>query len=321
MAVNLMALEPQRISRSLKGKFILLYGDPGIGKTTLASQFPKSLILGFEQGTNALDNVFVQQIKTWSDWKSVVNQLSKNEALKEKFETICIDTADMMWELLVRKICADNNVVRIGELNWGQGYEIAKQELISGLDTLSKSGYGIVFISHATEKIFKDDAGKEYTRIVPALPARPFDIINKMVDLVGYIRLIPIDNEGNKERFIFFRGDERFLAKSRFQYIEPKVKFSYDEIAEAIQTACDKEAEAHNSQATEADNVYLELNFDELIEQAKIVFTQATDAGKVEEVSKILEEVFGKPTKFSEILPQDVEKLHQALNEIKTAVL
>jgi hypothetical protein len=41
----------------------------------------------------------------------------------------------------------------------------------------------------------------------------------------------------------------------------------------------------------------------------------------VEEVSKILEEVFGKPTKFSEILPQDVEKLHQALNEIKTAVL
>jgi DNA replication protein DnaC len=37
MAVNLMALEPQRISRSLKGKFILLYGDPGIGKTTLAS--------------------------------------------------------------------------------------------------------------------------------------------------------------------------------------------------------------------------------------------------------------------------------------------
>lgn len=59
MAVNLMALEPQKISRSLKGKFIFLYGLPGVGKTSLAAQFPKSLILGFEQGTNALDDVYV----------------------------------------------------------------------------------------------------------------------------------------------------------------------------------------------------------------------------------------------------------------------
>lgn len=321
MAINLMTLEPQRISRSLKGKFIFLYGEPGIGKTTLASQFPKSLILGFEQGTNALDNVYVAQIKAWQDWKTVVGQLTKNEALKEKYETICIDTTDMMWEMLVRKICASHDVVRIGEIQWGQGYEEAKQEFISGLDALSKSGYGIVFISHSTEKVFKNDKGQEYTKIVPALPNRPFEVVNKMVDLVGYIRLIPIDDEGNKERFVFFRGDDRFLAKSRFKYIEPKVKFSYDEIAKAIQDACDKEAESHGSQATEEGNTYLELNFDELIEQAKIVFTQATDAGKVDEVSKILADIFGKPTKFSEILPQDVEKLHQALTEIRTTVL
>ena len=321
MAINLMTLEPQRISRSLKGKFIFLYGEPGIGKTTLASQFPKSLILGFEQGTNALDNVYVVQMKAWQDWRTVVGQLTKNEALKEKYETICIDTTDMMWEMLVRKICASHDVVRIGEIQWGQGYEEAKQEFISGLDALSKSGYGIVFISHSTEKVFKNDKGQEYTKIVPALPNRPFEVVNKMVDLVGYIRLIPIDDDGNKERFVFFRGDDRFLAKSRFKYIEPKVKFSYDEIAKAIQEACDKEAESHGGQATEEGNTYLELNFDELIEQAKIVFTQATDAGKVDEVSKILADIFGKPTKFSEILPQDVDKLHQALTEIRTTIL
>jgi DNA replication protein DnaC len=37
MAINLMELQPQRISRSLKGKFVFLYGLPGVGKTTLAS--------------------------------------------------------------------------------------------------------------------------------------------------------------------------------------------------------------------------------------------------------------------------------------------
>lgn len=320
MAINLMELQPQRISRSLKGKFVFLYGLPGVGKTTLASQFPKSLILGFEQGTNALDNVYVQPISTWSEWNTVLRQLCNNKALKEKYETICFDTADMMWDILVRKICAEHDVTRLGEIGWGQGYDEARQEFLSGLDQLSKSGYGIVFISHSTEKVFKNEKGEDYTKIVPALPNRPFDIINKMVDIVGYIREVETE-EGQRERYIYFRGDDRYLAKSRFKYIEPKVKFSYEEIAKAIQDACDKEAEAHGAEATEENNVYLNLNFDELMEQAKIAFNQAVDAGKAEDISKVLAEVFGKPTKFSEILPQDVEKLHQALVEIKTTIL
>lgn len=321
MAIDLMSLEPQKISRSLKGKFIMLYGLPGVGKTSLAAQFPKPLILGFEMGTNALDDVYVQPIKSWQDWKTTLSQLTKQEKLKEKFETIVFDTADMMWDILVRKICGDNQVKRIGAIGWGQGYEEAKQEFVAGLDQLSKTGYGIVFISHSTEKTFKNEKNEEYTKIIPALPNRPWEVINKMVDVVGYIREVQVDDEGNRERFVFFRGDDRFLAKSRFRYIVPKVKFSYENIAAAIQEACDKEAEMHGSVATENGNIYLELNFDELIEQAKIVFSEATDAGKVEEVSKILANIFGKPTKFSEILPEDVDKLHQALAEIRNTVL
>lgn len=49
--VDLMALEPQKISRNLKGKYIMLYGLPGVGKTSLAAQFPKSLILGLNNSS------------------------------------------------------------------------------------------------------------------------------------------------------------------------------------------------------------------------------------------------------------------------------
>lgn len=48
MAIDLMKLEPQRISRNLKGKFVMVYGREGCGKTTLATQFPKPLIVSFE---------------------------------------------------------------------------------------------------------------------------------------------------------------------------------------------------------------------------------------------------------------------------------
>lgn len=88
MAIDLLKLEPQQISRNLKGKFSMFYGDAGVGKTTLASKFEKCLILGFESGTNALNNVYVQPIKTWADFKQVTSQLIRNPELKEKFHTV-----------------------------------------------------------------------------------------------------------------------------------------------------------------------------------------------------------------------------------------
>ena len=43
--INILELQPTKISRNLKGKFMLVYGEPKTGKTTLLSKLPKSLIL------------------------------------------------------------------------------------------------------------------------------------------------------------------------------------------------------------------------------------------------------------------------------------
>jgi RecA-family ATPase len=37
MAIDLLNLQPQKISKDLKGKTVLLYGNAKVGKTTLAS--------------------------------------------------------------------------------------------------------------------------------------------------------------------------------------------------------------------------------------------------------------------------------------------
>lgn len=60
--INLMNLEPHKISRDLSGYITYIYGAPKIGKTTLGSQMPKPLILAFERGYNALAGVYVQDI-------------------------------------------------------------------------------------------------------------------------------------------------------------------------------------------------------------------------------------------------------------------
>lgn len=317
MDIDLLNLEPQRISKNLKGKFMMVYGLPGCGKTTLGSQFPKSLILGCEQGTNALDNVYVQPIQTWGDLKKAATQLTrKKDELMEKFENIIIDTADSAWDLCVKFICSQNGVQNLGDIEWGKGYDFAKKEFSTIFRDLTYAGYGLVFISHSTEKTMKDERGNEYTQINPALPARPYDIINKMVDLIGYIREIELE-DGTSKRYIFFRGDKRFFAKSRFKYIEPKVEFSYENVVEAIYNAIDKQAAESGHEATNNENPYVALDFDTLMQEARDVWAQVAAAEKAPQAAELLEKEFGKPTRFSEITADQVDKLNSVLMKIK----
>lgn len=64
--IDILNLEPTTISRDLKGKYICIYGLPKTGKTTLACQFPKNLLLGFEHGWNAIAGAKAVDITKWS---------------------------------------------------------------------------------------------------------------------------------------------------------------------------------------------------------------------------------------------------------------
>ena len=291
-----------------------------MGKTTLASKFKNVLIAGFEQGTNALHNVYVAPIKTWSEWKSYIKQLCSKKELKERFESIAVDTVDQAWELCTKWVCAQNNVEELRDLPYGQGYDLAKKEFHGTFRELSYNGYGIVFISHSEEKTYKDDNSAEYTKIVPALNKRPFDVVNKMVDIIAYIREIPVQigDEIERKRYMFLRGDDRFLAKSRWAHITPKIELSYESLVQAIYDAIDAEIADKGGEASNNDNPYTKRTFEEAMDEARILWGKVINDGELEEAQKILQNVFGKPTKFSEILPEQINELNIALEQIKT---
>ena len=57
MAIDLLGIQPHKVSRDLSGYITYIYGAEKSGKTTFASQMPKPLILAFERGYNALPGV------------------------------------------------------------------------------------------------------------------------------------------------------------------------------------------------------------------------------------------------------------------------
>lgn len=273
-------------------------------------------------GTNALNNVYVQPIKTWKDWRDMVKQLCTKDALKDKFDSIAIDTADFAWDLCVKWICSQNGVEKLGDIPWGGGYDLAKKEYTQTFRDLTYSGYGLVFISHSTEKTYKNEKGEDYTQIVPALPNRPFDIVNKMVDIIAYIREIPVEigDKVENKRYMFLRGDQRFLAKSRFKYIKPRIELSYQGLVDAIFEAIDEEVAHTGGTASNEENPYTKQNFEEIMEDAKQLWGQVVQNDKTEQALAILEEEFGKPTRFSEILPEQTKELNAALIKIRDLI-
>ena len=273
-------------------------------------------------GTNALNNVYVQPIKTWKDWRDMVKQLCTKDALKDKFDSIAIDTADFAWDLCVKWICSQNGVEKLGDIPWGGGYDLAKKEYTQTFRDLTYSGYGLVFISHSTEKVYKNEKGEDYTQIVPALPNRPFDIVNKMVDIIAYIREIPVEigDKVENKRYMFLRGDQRFLAKSRFKYIKPRIELSYQGLVDAIFEAIDEEVAHTGGTASNEENPYTKQNFEEIMEDAKQIWGQVVQNDKTEQALAILEEEFGKPTRFSEILPEQTKELNAALIKIRDLI-
>ena len=100
---SIFDLEPSKISRDLKGKFILIYGQPKTGKSTFGSQLPRALFMNFEQGTNALAGIRSMPIMKWTDAKKVLSELRQPKA-REMYDSIVVDTASIAWQLCEKYI-------------------------------------------------------------------------------------------------------------------------------------------------------------------------------------------------------------------------
>jgi hypothetical protein len=238
--LDIFSIQPHVVSRNLVGYSVLFYGDPKSGKTTTASKFPKSLLVAFEKGYAAIPGVMAAPVNSWSEFLKLLKQL-REPAAKERFETIVIDTADIAYDYVEQYICNVNSVDAINKIPFGQGFTMAGKEFDSKLRQIVQLGYGLVLISHATDKQFKDEQGAEFNKIVPTLGNKPRLICQRLCDIIAYSRAV--ETGDGLKTMLFMRGTPRFEAGSRFKYTPDFIEFSYKNLVDAIGDAIDKQAE------------------------------------------------------------------------------
>jgi len=325
--IDIFSLEPSKISRDLKGKFLLIYGQPKTGKSTFGSQLPRALFMNFEQGTNALAGIKSQPILRWTDAKKVLTQLRQPQA-KEVFDTIVVDTASIAWQLCEKYICQRENVDSIRDVPWGQGWNMLKQEFSEFWREITLLGFGILFIAHSKDKPteMRNEDGEAITAVCPDLPNQCYTIINSIVDIIGYLQ-VQMNPDGTSERFLYTRSTPTIFAGSRYQYLKPKIKFGYQELVDAIGEAIDMAVEKDGAEVTDHTEMaqIKDRPFQEVMTEAKEVWMKYLDVEDEDEKSQhlaimkdIIKRVFGSEDfKLSQAVPSQSSLVEYFIDEVK----
>jgi len=317
--IDILNIEPTVISRDLKGKYILIYGKPKTGKTTLASKFPKNLLIAFEKGYNAIDGIKAVDINRWADFKIVLRQLEKAEA-RQMYDTITIDTTTIAYEMCEQFVCAQNGVQSIRDIPWGQGWTLAKKEFESCLRKITMLGYGLVLISHIETRKEKTADDSEIEILAPSMPKRCYEVVNQIVDIIGYIAT-EWDDNGESQRWLYTRQTPTVMAGSRFKYLAPKIKLGYDELVQAINDAIDKQRDNDGAKVVDKLEQKVEeiIDFNTIRNEAQDLWTILVKKNpeNADRILKKVEMIFGRKIKLSEITEDQKDLFNLVVIEMR----
>lgn len=229
----------------------VIYGPEGIGKSTLASQFPDVVFVDFEHGTDSMD---VARFDTPEDFDGVLTLLS-SIAQEDVCKTVVLDTADKLEQLISRHICLKYEIRSIEDAGYGKGYTYLAEawiELMKVCDNIIDSGKNIVFVAHAQMRKFEqpDEMGA-YDRWELKLSKKTSPLLKEWSDMLlfcSYKTNVVTDEKTKSKkaiggkRIMYATHDPCWDAKNRFGFAD-SMDMSFDEIASAFKAPDDLKAD------------------------------------------------------------------------------
>ena len=208
MTINLLELQPNKVSVDLTQYSTVWMGDTGVGKTTTLMRFLKELypdkdplFLEFEDRFQNIPGIMAVKIDTMADLKSIIGQLRHPE-FKKRFSCIVIDTLDKFEESCERYVLENRDAEILKDVGaFGEG-SLRFKSALRNIGVIQSLGYTVHFIAQSSHS--KDfDTKKESDAL--KLNKNTFSYCREAAFLVGYMYA---DTKG--ERFITFKKSDKY---------------------------------------------------------------------------------------------------------------
>ena len=275
-----MIVTPENMSFDSKKFSMILYGSPGVGKTTLALSAPDPILIDFDRG---MSRVRTQHRKTaifCDTYEDVLSDL-ESPAMKD-FQTIVVDTGGSFITYLQDWAMRSDpkvNKQKNGAISL-KGFGAVKQEFnrFTGYvkDTLNKN---LIYVFHSMEQTDKD--GNPQVRLMCEGAAK--NIVWTPCDFGGYVQMI-----GN-QRVVCFTPEQEYFAKGchgiKGQLIVPEL--GPNDENNFISRLFDK---AKANIAAEAEEYApIKEQYERVMETARQMIETVTDAESANKVSADLQ--------------------------------
>ena len=182
----------------------LVYGQPGIGKTTLGCSAPNAVLFDYDGGVQRINGAHQVPTVQITGWEETADALKEIEDTMPECRTIVIDTVGKMLDYMSASIIRNDPKMaqRDGSLSL-KGYGVRKNMFVNFLRQVSLMGRNVIFIAHEKEERRGDETVKR-----PEVGGSSANDLVKELDLVGYMQAI------GKERTITFDPNESYYAKN-----------------------------------------------------------------------------------------------------------
>lgn len=252
-----------KISTGIKPRAqkVVIYGAEGIGKTTLASQFPDPLFIDTEGGSSHLDVARIEGITNWSQLIDTVREVA---VTPEVCRTLVIDTADWAEAKAADHICAKAKKGGIEDFGYGKGYTYLCEEfqtLLNACDKVIDAGIHVVLTAHAKMRKFEqpDEMGA-YDRWEMKLSKQVAPLVKEWADMLlfcNYKTVVITTDTGSRkaqggERVVYTSHSPVWDAKNRHGLPE-EVPMEYAAIKDAVEIKTPQEKLAERIDADKVD--------------------------------------------------------------------
>lgn len=206
-------------------RFLIIFGKPKAGKTTLASKLDNNLIIDLEGGSEFLEALAVQarSVKDLGDIANAIREEIKSTG-KKPYKYITLDNASRLEEICLSYAATLYRQTPMGKnysgndvrtLPNGSGYMYLQQAVRKVIDMFRDLCDNFILIGHLKDKMINKE-GEELSEMSLDLVGKLANIVCGEADAVGYVY------RKKNETHISFEGGDNSVREARAPHLRGK---------------------------------------------------------------------------------------------------